>query len=1161
MQARSASHPSDRLLRDYGDGKLDADVAEGLAAHLDECRECLNEVARFSPDNFLEAVRRARSLESHQPGEAVGDDQTRSSRTHANAPQSRATAHAGAALSEGVPEELGKHPDYEVLRELGRGGMGVVYLAHNRFMGRDEVLKVMDRNLMQRPDVIERFEREIRAVARLRHPNIVTAYAAFPCAGTIVFAMEYVAGDDLARVVKTGGPLPVSHACYYAYQVALALQHANEHGTVHRDIKPGNLMLFRRGNRPIVKVLDFGLAKVNLESKTIGCQQIEMAAPQESACGLTLEGQVLGTPQFIAPEQIADSQSADIRADIYSLGCTLYCLVTGRPPFEAKTLYDVIQAHRTIDAQPLNIRRPEVPASLAAVVARMMAKSPGRRFQTPGEVALALKPFFTKRATLASPSADITPSRREAAPTDATEDRPESTQESKPGLVSQPRSFRPSRRTMVTLAFILIGALGTLLLSIHHGGRWPPATPQARQQVRGVAPEIPPLGTSRASPEPNQQTTGLSPSRSAMSTVAAPAGPAVQQAHVAVSSPTPARIAPLPSKPAATQRPGSPSPRAATIASTSDKPVPLFKRPPWALEDRVQRAMRDGVNYLISKQRENGSWEDLYLHQPARTTCGVTMALLVAGEKADSRAVRLALTYLRRYGPEELRSAVSVANQTVVFLAAEPEKDWDRIRFNVDWLQRAQIRSEDGINSPGSWAYTFELGRRSGDMDSTHNVLLCLRSARRMGITVSPEVWDLSRKFWVGMQRPDGGWSYDPGAGSSEVDWSTIAVRQLMNCRQGAVPIGPAPRGVPRLLAPERLASDGNSVVNCGRDSRDLVVEAGIEWLSRNLETGDNFPASKRGGMSSLINLAGISHLTGERSLGRYDLYRAGVEVVLHSQNSREGFWRAVGDDRNELLETGGALGFLAWARAPRLISKLKHPPGSDWKNDPDDIRVLVDSVARDQRTILTWQVVDPAEAPIAELLQAPIAFLSGHEAPDLGAEARRTLRGYLDQGGFLLADACCSRTDFDSGFRRLMRELFAGEEGSTLERLTKDHPVWRTGHQIEPGSYPLWGIERGGRTVVVYSPMDLSCFWNQAERVQANPRVDLALKIGQNLIHLVETQNQSAVTEPHPGQVPASSDRESAEAPARQKTKSSTDSRQSSRFRGRPDVEPAFHE
>lgn len=247
---------------------------------------------------------------------------------------------------------------------------------------------------MGRPGVLERFLREIRAVAKLRHPNIVAAYSAVRLGESIVFAMEYVEGLDLSKMVKAKGPLPVAHACSFVHQAALGLQHAHEEGLVHRDIKPGNLMLSRKGDKAAVKVLDFGLAKVTREEKV--------------DVGLTSEGQALGTPDCIAPEQILDATSADIRADIYRLGGTLYYLLTGRPPFRASSLYDMYQAHISRDADLLNFVRPEVPAELDALVAKMMAKDPARRFQTPGEVAQALTPYFKKaNAAFKSPKADV----------------------------------------------------------------------------------------------------------------------------------------------------------------------------------------------------------------------------------------------------------------------------------------------------------------------------------------------------------------------------------------------------------------------------------------------------------------------------------------------------------------------------------------------------------------------------------------------------------------------------------------------------------------------------------------------------------------------------------------------------------------------------------
>jgi serine/threonine protein kinase len=307
---------------------------------------------------------------------------------------SRALNSTTQAEAKEIPPELASNPDYEIVRSLGEGGMGLVYLAHNRVMGRDEVLKVIGPKIIGQPGVSDRFLREIRAVAKLRHPNIVSAYSTFRCGESLVFAMEYVEGLDLSRLVKANGPLPIANASNYIHQAALGLQHAHEEGMVHRDIKPGNLMLSSKGKRAVIKLLDFGLARASRE-QGLAAQCLDESPCSDSArLSLTLSGEMLGTPDFMAPEQIVDAQAADIRADIYSLGCTLFCLLTGRAPFEG-AMADVLRAHRSIEAPLLDEVRPDVPPALADLVAKMLAKSPDDRPQAPADVAVGLTPFFT----------------------------------------------------------------------------------------------------------------------------------------------------------------------------------------------------------------------------------------------------------------------------------------------------------------------------------------------------------------------------------------------------------------------------------------------------------------------------------------------------------------------------------------------------------------------------------------------------------------------------------------------------------------------------------------------------------------------------------------------------------------------------------------------
>jgi serine/threonine protein kinase/pimeloyl-ACP methyl ester carboxylesterase len=361
-------HPTPQELAAFGLGKLPQQAAAAIATHLELCSKCRQAVADVTPDSFLDKVRAAGPAGSSFPPSLAEPG---------NAPKSGERPAVPVAPCPNVPPELARHPKYLVWRELGRGGMGVVYQARHKEMDRQVVIKVINRSLLDRPDTLDRFRREIRAAAQLSHPNIVTAYDAEQAGDLHMLVMEFVPGHTLAEVLKKKGPLPVPFACNFARQVALGLQHAHECGLVHRDIKPQNLMLTPKGQ---VKILDFGLAKVLREGVT--------------GAGLTAHNIYMGTPEYCAPEQATDARTADIRADLYSLGCTLYFLLSGHPPFQENTFITTILAHLQQQPRPLPELRPEVPVELWQVVARLLAKEPAQRDQKPIEVAQALASFI-----------------------------------------------------------------------------------------------------------------------------------------------------------------------------------------------------------------------------------------------------------------------------------------------------------------------------------------------------------------------------------------------------------------------------------------------------------------------------------------------------------------------------------------------------------------------------------------------------------------------------------------------------------------------------------------------------------------------------------------------------------------------------------------------
>ncbi|HSQ58707.1 MAG TPA: serine/threonine-protein kinase, partial [Gemmata sp.] len=267
---------------------------------------------------------------------------------------------------------------YVILDQLGSGGMGHVYLAEHVNMRRLVALKVLPpQSFDSDPIARERFFREARAAGTLDHPNIVRVFDLCQEGKILYLVMEYVEGISLQSLVARYGTLPVATACHYARQVAFGLQNAHEMGFVHRDIKPANLLLDRSG---VVKILDLGLVRSEADAGSGLTKQIDSRS-------------ILGTADYVAPEQAVDSSGVDIRADIYSLGGTLYFLLAGRPLFpEGRTAQKLVWQQMK-EPTPIDQIRPDVPPELAAIIHKMLAKKPQDRFATPAEVFDALVPF------------------------------------------------------------------------------------------------------------------------------------------------------------------------------------------------------------------------------------------------------------------------------------------------------------------------------------------------------------------------------------------------------------------------------------------------------------------------------------------------------------------------------------------------------------------------------------------------------------------------------------------------------------------------------------------------------------------------------------------------------------------------------------------------
>jgi serine/threonine protein kinase len=359
-------------------------------------RPCM---ATISVKHFVELVRRSGLVEQHQFDQAAEDFR----RQHAGQAIDDARALADFLIQRRLLTGwhceklfdrkykgffLGK---YKLLDRLGAGGMSAVYLAQHTMMHRLHAIKVLPRARVEDSSYLARFKREAKAAAALDHPNIVRAYDIDNQDDQYYLVMEYVKGRDLAELVKylnsQGELLDVALAAEYIAQAADGLQHAHDAHLVHRDIKPANLLVDERG---VVKILDMGLALFS----------------GDEACSLTIthNENVLGTADYLAPEQALSSHNVDHRADIYSLGCTLYFLLTGHPPFAEGSLAQRIAKHQNEHPPSVLIDRPDCPEELIAICNRMMAKKADDRFQSAAEIGEALWQWVDAQSTKGGPA-------------------------------------------------------------------------------------------------------------------------------------------------------------------------------------------------------------------------------------------------------------------------------------------------------------------------------------------------------------------------------------------------------------------------------------------------------------------------------------------------------------------------------------------------------------------------------------------------------------------------------------------------------------------------------------------------------------------------------------------------------------------------------------
>ncbi len=516
----------------------------------------------------------------------------------------------------------------------------------------------------------------------------------------------------------------------------------------------------------------------------------------------------------------------------------------------------------------------------------------------------------------------------------------------------------------------------------------------------------------------------------------------------------------------------APAPAPAGPAPANDEP----------LAARVREAIAKGKAFL-RRQAGNGTWDfrDKFSGRdyPTGGTVGLALlAMITCGVTDDDKeAVQAGLKVLRDIHPNNDSSTYVVSLQTMVFALNGDPNDLDAIKANAAWLLGARMPN-------GYWSYTYKKGG-DGDASNTQYALLALHEAVRAGATVDKKDLQSIQNFYLDTQsKIDGSWSYD-GSEPPSMTMTTAGLCGLLIT------------GMDLEQDHEKLNSDGVDP-NCGVYKENVPVARALRWI------GDDFPANpqnvKEAGVRfsdadlhvpfyGLYGIERAGRLSGERFIGGHDWYRVGCQCLVNSQKS-DGSWSSAPTfDGQPIVATSFALLFLGKGRTPVLMTKLAYGQKGDidWHHKHNDTRNLVEYASRElfKKQPMAWQIFDIRDLetgnPAAihdlteQLLESPIVFFSGHDSVPSGAQ-EDLLKEYLENGGFVFAEACCHDERFDEKFRALMKHMYPDAE---LKPLDDSHPIYSaSGHTSHAADFPLWGIERGCKTIVVYSPHAISGYW-----------------------------------------------------------------------------------
>ncbi len=506
----------------------------------------------------------------------------------------------------------------------------------------------------------------------------------------------------------------------------------------------------------------------------------------------------------------------------------------------------------------------------------------------------------------------------------------------------------------------------------------------------------------------------------------------------------------------------------------------------------VLNSIKSGQDFLINSQLPNGIWTCKYepvQNQYAEGVVSLAMlALLSSGVEKDHPSIQRGLKYLRSLPASKPDRTYSISLAISALAAANTgQRDRSRIQMWAERLESFQVK--EGANS-GGFGYRNSVGG-SSDNSNAQYAVLGLRDAVYAGADVKRRTWRLAKEYWERQQRASGGFGYQTRMRGNDQESGSMTVA-----------------GISSLVIANSMLRDANdenpdgTPICCEERPQDENLRRAVEWLSKRFSIRGNPGAGGRGAyLYYMYGLERAGRLSGTRFFGNHDWYREGAARLVKQQNSGQGSWKMLkGVESDPVIATSFSLLFLAKGLSPVLINKLKYGddpnagraaqlPTQNWNLHPKDVHNLTDHISTlpGWPKLMTWQQLDfnkaELENDIESLVQAPVLFICGRDAPEFTNRQVAMLKEYLDQGGFIFAVANCNSADFDRGFRDLVHKRLFPQGDSVLNRLPPNHPVFRSEENLTEADIELYGAEFGCRTAIIYSPDDLSCLWDKISR------------------------------------------------------------------------------